>query len=61
MQSLFQVCQVLSLSLGLTQVFSHLWLSGAILTMFLDVPWPLSLGLPLVVLGMLALDFLGKS
>ena len=60
-QSLFQVCWVLSLLLGLPQFFLRHWLFGAGLAVFLDVPWPLSLGLPLVGLGMLALGFLGKS
>ena len=60
-QFLFQVCQVLGLPLGLPRVFLRLWLSGAGLAMFLDVPWPLPLGLPLVGLDMLALGFSGKS
>ena len=50
-QFLFQLCWVLGLPLGPLQVFLRLWLSGAILAMFLDVPWPLPLCLPLVGLG----------
>ena len=59
-QSLSQLCQVLGLSLGLPQVVLRLWLSGAILAMFLEVPCPLPLGLPFVGLGTLALGFSGK-
>ena len=61
MQSLSQLCQVLGLPLGLLRVFLHLWLFGAILAMFLNVPWPLPLGLPLVGLGKLTFGFSGKS
>ena len=61
MQSLFQVCQVLGLLFGLPQVHLRLWLSGAGLAVFLNVPWPLPLGLPLVGLGTLALGLSGKS
>ena len=60
-QSLSQVCWVLGLFLGLPRVLLHLWLSEAILAMFLDVPWPLPFGLPLVGLSTLALGFSGKS
>ena len=58
---LSHLCRVLGLPLGLPQVFLCLWLSGASLAVFLDVPWPLPLGLLLVDLGMLALGFSGKS
>ena len=60
-QSLSQLCWVLDLPLGLLQVLLRLWLSGAFLTMFLDVSLPLPLGLPLVGLSTLAFGFLGKS
>ena len=43
-----------------TTGFLRLCLSGAGLAVFLDMLWPLSLGLPLVGLGMLALGFSGK-
>ena len=38
----------------------RLWLSGASLAVFLDVPQSLPLGLPLVGLGTLALGLLEK-
>ena len=60
-QSLSQLCWVLGLSLGLLRVLLRLWLSGAVLTMFLNVPWPLPLGLPLVDLGTLAFGLLRQS
>ena len=60
-QSLSQLCWILGLSLGLPRVFLCLSLSGAILAMFLDVFWPLPLGLPLVSLSTLAFGLLGKS
>ena len=44
-----------------TVSFLRLWLSGAILAMFLGMLCPLPLGLPLVGLGMLALGFSRKS
>ena len=61
MHFLSQLCWVLGLSLGLLRVFLCLWLSRAILAMFLDMPWPMPLGLLLVGLGTLALGFSGKS
>ena len=61
MQSLFQVCWVLGLPFSLPRVLLRLWLSEAGLAVFLEVPQPLLFGLPLVVLGMLSLGFLGKS
>ena len=58
---LSQLCQVLGLLFGLLRVLLCLWLSEAVLAMFLNVLWLLPLGLLLVGLGTLAFGLSGKS